>query len=287
MTKFYREAELNIRIRNRNSPGFLGDLTIKNLRIAFQIYKTTSWSTNKANVQIWNISKEKRAKLNDFGDEITLLAGYREESGVQLLFTGDTTRVSHSYDYPEVITNLEAGDGERILNQIRFPVSYGEKTPARTVLQQVADQMGLPIAFLDDTDNIIYQNGYQNIAFGKDTLDKVTANLGLTWSVQNGKLYFIKKNGFTSKSPVLFDQNTGMVGVPERYTYKRLNLWTDAPLQGWRVKTLLRPDVLPGDRVKVNSNQVDVEGIYYVDSVRHSGDTYGNEWFSYWEIIRV
>lgn len=287
MTKFYREAELNIKIRTRDLQTVLGDLNIKNLRIAFQITKTQSWSTNKATIRVWNLNDEKRAKLNDFGDEITVLAGYREEGGTQLLFSGDTTKVSHSFDFPEIVSNFEAGDGERYLNQVRFPLSYGEKTPARVVLQQIADKMGVPIAFFDDTDNIIYQNGYQNIAFAKDSLDKVTENLGLTWSIQNGKLYFIKKNGTTKKAPVTFDQENGMIGVPERYTYKRLNLFNDAPLQGWRVKTLLRPDVLPGDKVKVKSKKVDVEGIYYVSTVKHTGDTYGNDWSSNWELIRV
>lgn len=288
MSKFFRVAELKIKIRKGDFSGFISEIDIKNLRIAFQITKNLSWSTNKASIQVWNLSNEKRDKIKDYGDEINLLAGYREESGVQILFIGDTSKVSHSYDFPEIVSRIECGDGEKSINQKRISISYGAKTPAKEVLLQIAQKLGLDNVYItNDVTNIVYEQGYQFVAFGKEALDIVSKNLGLTWSIQNGDLYIIKRFGTTAKAPVNFNQSTGMVGVPERYTYKRLNLWTDAPKQGWKVRTLLRPDVLPGDKVRLDSTKVDGNGLYYVDTVRHTGDTDGNEWFSNWELIRV
>src|SRR5690554_5321501 len=123
MTRFNRVAELEINLRNRNFSGYIGTLNIKNLRISFQITKSLSWSTNTASIQVYNLKSDKRAQIKDYGDEVTLYAGYAEDTGVQILFVGDTTKVSHLFEQPEIITTLECGDGERILNQRNLSVS--------------------------------------------------------------------------------------------------------------------------------------------------------------------
>lgn len=285
MTKFNRVAELDVRLTNSDFSGYIGSLNIKNLRIAFQIIKSLSWSTNTASIQIYNLSSEKRAKLKDYGDEVTLYAGYTEESGAQLLFVGDTTRVSHLFEQPEIITSFECGDGERVLNQRLISVSFAERVPARTVAQQIADKMGVNIAFFGQSSNLVYEQGFQFTGLAKDALDKVTKYLGLTWSIQNKNLFLIQDNGSTTKPPAIISQNTGMVGVPQRYTYKRLDLWKGGPKQGYKVKTLLRPEILPGDRVRLISDQIDVDELFYVDSVKHTGDTWGQSWISDWELV--
>lgn len=285
MTKFNRIAEIDVRLTNNEFSDYIGNLTIRNLRISFQVIKSLSWSTNTASIQIYNLSSDKRAKLKDYGDEVTIYAGYTEEAGSQLLFVGDTTRVSHLFEQPEIITSFECGDGERVLNQRIITVSFSERVPARTVAQQIADKMGVNIAFFGQSDNLVYEQGFQFTGLAKDALDKVTKYLNLTWSIQNKNLFLIQNQGSTTKPPVTISQNTGMVGVPERFTYKRLDLWKGGPKQGYKVKTLLRPDILPGDRVRLISEQINLDQIFYVDSVKHTGDTWGQSWISNWELV--
>lgn len=287
MTKFDRVAEADIRLTNANFDGFIGSLNIKNLRISFQITKSLSWSTNQASIQIYNISSEKRARLKDYGDEVSIFAGYKEEGGAQLLFIGDTTKVTHLFEQPEIITSLECGDGERVINQRLISISYGTKTPARSVINGIAEKMGLSISFFAPTPNLVYEQGFQFSGMAKDGLDKVCKRLGLTWSVQNKSLQIVVENGSTTKPPALISQNTGLVGVPQRYTYKRRDLFRAGPKQGWKAKTLLRPEILPGDRVRLYSTQADVDDTFFVDSVKHLGDTYGQAWYSDWELIRT
>lgn len=290
MTKFNRIAEIDVRLTSgKPNFDFTGEtLKIKNLRIAFQVIKSLSWSTNTASIQIYNLSSDKRAKLKDYGDEVTIYAGYTEEAGSQLLFVGDTTRVSHLFEQPEIITSFECGDGERTLNQRYVSVSFSEDISARTIIQNVASQVGLNIGYFAPTPSgvsEIYLNGFQDLDLVKNIIEKCSNKLKLTQSIQNGKLFLVPPQGSTEKPPVVISQNTGMVGVPQRYTYKRLDLWRGGPKQGYKVKTLLRPDILPGDRVRLISEQIDVDELFFVDSVKHTGDTWGQQWISDLELV--
>lgn len=289
MTKFNRVANLDIRLTSgKPNFAFTGEsLIVKNLRIIFQITKSLSWSTNQASIQIYNLSFEKRNKLKDYGDELTIFAGYSEDSGSQLLFIGDTTRVSHLFEQPEIISSIECGDGERIINQIITSVSFGTNVSARTIIETVASNVGLDIGYFAPTDNLVYKNGFQFTGMVKDAIAKVAKYLKLTQSIQNKKLYLVPEEGSTEKPPVTISQNTGMVGVPQRYTYKRLDLWIGGPRQGYKVKTLLRPDILPGDKVRMISEKINVDELFYVDTVKHSGDTYGQSWYSDWELVAL
>jgi len=147
--------------------------------------------------------------------------------------------------------------------------------------------MGVTIAFFAPSDDLVYEQGFQGDGLAKNILDKAVKFLKLNWSIQNKNLYILKDGGSTTKPPAVISQNSGMVGVPERYTYKRRDLFRAGPKQGYKVKTLLRPDILPGDKVRIISQQIDLDDVFFVDSAKHSGDTFGSAWTSQWEVIRV
>ena len=83
---------------------YRGTLTIENLRMSFSVYKSLSLSANTAYVRIYNLSADNRNQLNQYGNELNFYAGYRENGGSQLLFTGNTTLVNHVFEYPEIIS---------------------------------------------------------------------------------------------------------------------------------------------------------------------------------------
>jgi hypothetical protein len=287
--KFYREAYLRIKIRNKDFNGYIQTIFIKNLRISFSILKSLAWSTNTANIKVWNLSNDNRNLIKDYGDEVTLYAGYRTVSGPQLLFIGDTTAVSHIYDQPEIVTVLECGDGEKYLNQLRVNLSYSEKVKARTVLEQIAKQMNLPIAEISISDDLEYRNGYSFNNMGKDALNEVCAYLGLQWSVQNGALQVIPLNGTITQPTIEINEMTGMQGIPQRFTYKRLDLYraVTAPTTGYQVASSLNPLLLPGGKINLQSSHLGIKGIYRMENVRHQGDTYGFDWRSGLEVTEV
>ncbi len=287
MTKFKRIASVKIDLRNSTFNGYIGSIKLTNLRMSFSMQKNLAWSANTASVKIWNLSQENRNRIKDYGDQVIVSAGYSQDAGEQLLFIGNTTQVSHAYEQPEIITTLDCGDGERVLNQKNISVSFKEKVSVRQVVKTIAEQMGLTISEFSPTDNIVYEQGFEFIGMGKNAIDKTVSRLGLKWSVQNGKLQIIPQFGTTSKPAVEINADTGMIGIPQRFTDKRACLYLDGPKTGYIVTTTLRPDILPGDLIKVKSQRIGLNGPYSVFSIKHEGDTFGPNWRSTIEIILI
>lgn len=288
---FLRKARVEVRVARRSGTqilsGYVQRIIIENLRISFSIQKSESWGTNTASIRIWNLNPTNRNIIKDYGDEVTLFAGYEDENNEQLLFIGDTTKVSHIFEQPDIITSLECGDGERVLNQKLISVSFQANTTIRQVVESVASHMDIDIAYFAPSDSIVYTQGYSGVGLAKNVLDKATSALGMQWSIQNKKLIIVPKNGSTNRPPYTINADTGMIGVPERFTYKEKDLFTGGPKTGWKVETVLRPEVNPGDRLDIQSKKVDMKGPFRVSIARHQGDTHGDYWRSNFEVNLV
>lgn len=287
---------ISTRIRLSQPPpqvGYRGSLEASNLRMSFSISKSISWSTNTATFRIYNLSADSRNQLAYYGDEIRIFAGYQENGGEQLLFIGNTTQVSHAFEFPDIITTLIVGDGERVLNRVLVSVSFGENTPARTIINSVAEQMGLTIQDFAQTENLNYALGYKDIDYAKNVLDTVCKKLDLVWSVQNNNLVILKLNRGNEVKPIIeINADTGMIGVPQRYTDKRQYDYAALPPQGapnpgWRVRCLLRPEIIPGDRIRLRSAHANVDGLFYVQTITHDGDNFGPNFESNLEVIAI
>lgn len=280
--KFYREAMLLVRIRNDDFTGYIATIIIKGLRVSFSIVKSLSSTTNSAVIRIWNLSQDNRNLIKDFGDEVTLYAGYRDEGGPQVLFIGDTTTVSHIYDLPEIVTVLECGDGEKYINQLRVSVSYAANVQARTIISGIASQMGIQFVEFASSNNLVYRQGFKYIGMGKDALDIVTDKLGLQWSIQNNQLQVIPVNGTISEPIIQVNQGNGMQGIPQRYTYRSLEPYRAIQQRntGYKVNVALNPFILPGSKIDLASSHLNFRGPYRVETVRHEGDTFGFVWSS-------
>ena len=289
------DRAVNLKIQVADPPPSItynGNMEISNLRMAFSIYKSESWSTNTANVKIWNLGQDKRNKLNNYGNEIKVFAGYKCETGPELIFIGNSRFTTHLFAEPEIITTFDCGDGEKTLNAIVVSWSFGENIPVRTVIQAYADLLGLNIVEISSTDNLVYSLGHKHSGIAKDGLDKACKALGLFASVQNNNLVILKPGVGSSKEPALIDADSGMIGIPQRYTDRKQYNYraiapNSAPKNGWKIRCLLRPDILPGDRVRIKSERADIDGIFYVISIRHDGDTHGPQFESLLEVVAV
>lgn len=285
---------INFKVLLANPPPsstYRGSLTVENLRIAFSIAKNMSPSTNTASVRVWNLSSNTRNELRIFGDQITLYAGYRDP-GPQMLFVGNTTLVSHIFAEPDIISVFDVGDGEKSLNNRLVNISFGPGTPVRTVIEEFARQLGLNIEEFQATENLVYPNGFSYAYLAKYGLDKACDAVNLIWSVQNNNLIILRNNTGSSKPVIEINENTGMIGTPERYTDKRQYLYqalppNAAPKNGWKVRVFLRPDILPGQIIRLRSTKVRIDGFFYVFNIRHEGDNYGPTYESVMQVIEI
>lgn len=268
------------------------NLEINNLRISFSILKSESWSTNNAQIRLWNLSEKNRNLLNQYGDEISLYAGYKFAGGEQLLFKGYTTQLSHDFQFPEIVSLFECGDGEKQLNNTFISISYAAGTSVKEVIRQVAQKMNLIVAFIGNTPDQKYAHGFYGNDLAKNILDKACLKLNMVFSVQNDELYVVDKNVGLNRPPFIINQNTGMIGVPERFFDKKYYLYRALPpnqmrVNQWRVKTLLRPDILPGDKIQLQSIKANIDSEFYVSSIRHNGDTFEGEFQSILEVVQA
>lgn len=290
--QFDRVIRAKILLTNSTYDGYRGDIEITNLRMTFSITKSLSNTANSGSLRIFNLSSDNRNRLREFGDQVRFFAGYREQEGAQLIFIGNVTQLNHAFAQPEIITQIDCLDGDRNLNNILVPVSFGEGTARRTVIQYVADRLGFPITYFAPSENLLYDNGFNDVCLAKDILTSACDSLNLTWSVQNGNLVILPTNGATPRPPVEINADTGMVGIPERYVDKRYFLYralppNAPPKPGWKVKTLLNPDLLPGDRIRLRSTQADVEGEFRILTIKHEGDNWGPQFESNLEVYPV
>ena len=272
-----------------------------NLHIGFQIDKDTTKESNKAKLEIYNLSDATRKKIEVPDTEVEIYAGYEKAGGAILAFKGSVTYGFTRDAGTDCITTLDLADGTKAMRDSYCSLSYAPGTSARTIIQRCANEMGVPVVYGDDVGELeSYQNGYSYIGQADGALTEICNALGLSWSIQNNILNIILAGGTSTNRGLVFSPQSGLVGVPERiiqaeYKSNKSNPKKTAKKKakkekprkkaGWKIQTLLVPSVNPGDMVKVESKWI--TGWFRVEKVSHRGDYNGTNWGSAMELIEV
>lgn len=106
----------------------------------------------------------------------------------------------------------------------------------------------------------------------------------------------VRAGGNTNRTVFDLGADSGLVGHPERVrkgsqeaiideedkkALKRKSreiISSTNEQDGWRIRSLLLPSLVPADRVKLSSRSV--EGVFTIKDVRHFGDTHGGDWIT-------
>lgn len=272
-----------------------------NLHIGFQIDKDTTKESNKAKLEIYNLSDATRKKIEVPDTEVEIYAGYEKAGGAILAFKGSVTYGFTRDAGTDCITTLDLADGTKAMRDSYCSLSYAPGTSAKTIIQRCANEMGVPVVYGDDVGELeSYQNGYSYIGPADGALTEICNALGLSWSIQNNILNIILAGGTSTNRGLVFSPQSGLVGVPERiiqaeYKSNKSNPKKTAKKKakkekprkkaGWKIQTLLVPSVNPADMVKVESKWI--TGWFRVEKVSHRGDYNGTNWGSAMELIEV
>ena len=272
-----------------------------NLHIGFQIDKDTTKESNKAKLEIYNLSDATRKKIEVPDTEVEIYAGYEKAGGAILAFKGSVTYGFTRDAGTDCITTLDLADGTKAMRDSYCSLSYAPGTSAKTIIQRCASEMGVPVVYGDDVGELeSYQNGYSYIGQADGALTEICNALGLSWSIQNNILNIILAGGTSTNRGLVFSPQSGLVGVPERiiqaeYKSNKSNPKKTAKKKakkeeprkkaGWKIQTLLVPSVNPADMVKVESKWI--TGWFRVEKVSHRGDYNGTNWGSAMELIEV
>lgn len=277
-----------------NNPG----VKIENLRVVFNIKKTSTATYNIAKVEIYNMNPKSRDMLAnldlDKPDNLLIVkAGYAQQQQ-SVLFVGNIQLVTTKVARPNVVTTIDANDGERSVNQLKIPCpgfvgSYQAGVDAKKVLKDLVKATGMETKHID-WDSIIsktYAGGFCFVGAAKVLFNNLCDYLGVEYSIQNNQLKIFPSGASDGARIVSLSSKTGLVGSPERMSDvlldkfvmdKKLKKKKKVHTAGWRIEALLQPTVEPGSVVQVQSDELQSATKFRVVEVIHDGDTHGHDW---------
>lgn len=281
MSRQYKRS-VNVIVGNKESINIPNALSIEKLRISFYIEKDWWGMPNQAKISIYNLSPTSRAKIEKEYTKIAVNAGY--EGSVSLIFTGDIINVFHSKRETDVITEIYASDGgfaykNSFFNQTLFPGISREQT-----IRKVAESFGLSIGQIEGIPEGNSSLAGQTLSMpSKDLMNELADENNANWSVQNGQIQTVAKDGYLPGEVLTVSPITGMIGSPI------------ITVMGANAKILLDPKVHVGRRFKIEAAYPNVAlgdyyfpditplsgtGTYRITKVTHTGDTHADPWYS-------
>lgn len=294
MSELFNRA-VQVTIGQRDKDG----IQIRNLRISFSVEKTNEKQPNPAVIKIWNLSRQSRAIIEQRKAAIILEAGYGEwrsdtlgnerfSGDLKKLFTGDIAQVVTERSGADIITTIEAGDGEQAYNFARMDASYKPGTQVGQVMDGILSSFGLTRgSVLGLNQNDQFQNGLSLSGPTRDHMSAIAQRQGLEWSIQDNQLQILPPTEGTEQEAVLLNQATGLIGSPYKTVIVNQDLLQKKDgknaASGVQVRSLLNPELRPGRYVKVESHLVN--GVFRVRSVTHAGDTHAGEYYSNVEAV--
>jgi hypothetical protein len=279
MRQFNRTARVTIGPEGKQGISF-----DERFRIAFRVTRTVGSEINSADVQIYGLSEQSRDEIKrKRANQIAQIeAGYDNQYSV--LAIADITRTTIEHRPPDIVTSIECGDGARALRDRKINLSFEAGASVERVLSRVADELALGVRETGVEITGVYQEGVSFSGRVGDVLNQVTRKAGIGWSIQNRNLQILDKFNASQGRGVLLTPETGLLASPEPLEDPE----SDTERQrgsGFVVRCLLNPKIVPGDRLVIQSREVD--GAYRVDTVEHRGDTRGSEWVTEAEVYSV
>lgn len=275
--------KVQVSIGKRGGQGTL----IEDLRIVFKIERTLDKAPNNAQIEIYNLSEKTRALFEMKNAAIRLTAGY--EGTLKDIFVGDVASVVTKTSGADLITSVEAGDGEEAFQNRQADLSFAPGAKFGQVLDQLVGSFGLAKGEIQGVDtNDQYLNGLALSGKVSDHFDTVLGKQrGLNWSIQDGQVQILPKLKGSTRPAILLSPSTGLIGSPFKKTIVSMDLakkkdGKDAE-SGVELKSLLNPEIIPGRLVKVEARFVN--GSFKVEKLTHAGDTRGGTYYTDMEAV--
>ena len=246
------------------------------LRIKFEIAKTSEPTPNKSKISVFNLTADSRAVAEAKGLSLVLSAGYG--STLEDIFSGDIARVITSLEGPDYVTTFEAGDGETAYQTSRLDASFSAGTSLREIFGQAVDALGLALGDVSGIPTKGILNGISLSGLARRHLDNLTADSNLEWSIQDGAVQIIPKGTAAKGDSISLSPQTGLVGIPKKKGGKKIT-------EGIELQCLLQPKLKPGSAFELKSKFI--SGEFRVIRIEHVGDTHGDEWYSNIEAIEL
>lgn len=277
---------------------------IKDLRISFNIEKTSSETLNNSTVKIYNLNRDSRKLIEVPNNIVILRAGYAQDAKALQIFTGNVRRALTSREGVDWVTDIELDDGLLSYRDSKISISFPAGSSAKNVLANIITRFNLPYKKIpSDLPDKQYAEGFSFVGRVRDAMGKVCQYLGCDWSIQNQEIQVIRKGGALKNETIVISPESGLIGSPSmeaktmsdkdaakrgintdmKGVIKRIIEKDDGikqrfEIQGYKVKSLLQPTLQCGQVVKLKAEGVD--DFLRIEKLNHTGDTHSNDWYT-------
>ncbi len=294
--------EEGVPVFSRSSTVTVGTVQIANigaargLDVIFQVKRSLKpKEPNTCDLKIYNLGADSLAAIAQATQKSTIIAApptgipgvagkpvnivpVRIDAGyvgrTSTIYLGELRSAQSVTDGPDIVTELNTGDGDVALALQRINQSFRAGTSPVTVVQALLQQMGVGSGNLAAVQSVfasaqgaLFQRGLILKGNAATHLTDLCASVGLEFSIQGGQAQFLRLGQPLAGQAYLLSPNTGLVGTPTVDSAGILSF-----------TSFLLPGLLPGAPVQIQSKFV--SGLYRIISVELSGDTAGNDWYA-------
>ena len=250
------------------------DITsLYDLYVSFSVDKTITSKQNPCKIQIYNLSQTHRNLVGKELDQIVLEAGYLNENinTVGIIFSGQIRETEHSRKGADIITKIEAADGDAAYRFAVAKQTFKAGTNTKDVVEYLYQQMqphGVKRGEWKFPKEVkTFQRPYRIFGSAYREMDLLGESNKFYWSIQNGKLEIIPTDG-TINYEITVSKDTGMIGIPTLTS------------TGCRVKTLINPAIQPNRLIKINSENFQMNSYnnqFRISKLKVVGQNRGNQ----------
>lgn len=272
-------------------------LSIKDLRVQFEVEKTVESAPNEAKIRIFNLTPEHEAQIKEEFDEVILNAGYKDNIG--MIFRGNIQHVYRYREKTDTITEIVASDGDKDYRLATINATFAAGSTNLDIVDAAVDSfqgVGNTNKGTIAIPGKVYLRGKVVTSNSRAALDNVSKECGVNWSIQDGELHMIGVDEYLPDNTIVINKDTGMLGSPTV---------TD---KGVEVRCLLNNLLKVNGQVELDKSSInekpkgkgadksgeggkrqsqpegskreDATGLYKVMNLKHKGDNRASEWVS-------
>jgi hypothetical protein len=268
----------------------VADTEVTGLRTTFKVEADLTRNVNNSEIEIYNLSESTRGRVQKKGALVRLEAGYTNNKSI--IFFGNTRIVDHVREKADWRTKIRLGDGEEFYLFSKGTFSFKPGTTTINVINSLASK-ATGLRGLGNINELIsnlpanmasFPSGFSSHGSIPNALGEIAATAGYRMSVQNGVLKFVKQQvsaiELTSsiKDAILLSPDTGLIGSPEHGSADKQS--KTKPLL--KIRALLDPRLRCGSPIRIEASQV--QGSFFIEKLKHYGDTHGGDWYTELEV---
>lgn len=250
----------------------IGTLDLSRLRITFRVKSSLKPEPNTADVEVYNLSDDHRAQLEQAQKQIMRLeVGYNGTT--HQIFLGEVRTCFTEVQGPDRVTKFSSGDGEQAVLGTRIRVTYGTQVQIDSCIRDLAKALGVGVGNLNQIAARLKSRGLASIYPRGTALDGnawrelvyICRSCGLEATIQDGALLILEQGQALANVAVRLAPDSGLVGSPTADNDGTVN-----------AVAKLIPELRPG--VKVDLESLSGKGVYRVYDAEYTGDSHGDDW---------